>query len=396
MKKTLLTVIICLMSLLVLAGFKKGSDASTGSKKGSAKSSADSTADDRDGNKKSDKKKDKKDSKKDDETDYDAVYAPVLTEVVNAIKDGYDYDKEYDYVLNGLMEEIMYGEPDELLESIGYVIMDINDDGVPELLIGKDETFGGDKDDMRSNILNGYSVKDGKPLCFLDGWVRSSHQWMGNGHIFYFGSSGAASSAFGEAHLNKAGDQLEWDDFYFTEGKENGKTGLYHNTIGYWEIEKSEELKMSEDAFWDLMDDYEFELLDWTPVGEYKGNGSAVSAAWAEDVYDKSVKYIKYEPEDSTDYTAHVIFSVDKKVKNFRIVELTVKNIDDDGNIEFLYEECFKKSSLKPNKPVYAGLNFMGSIPNNGFMYTDEDGNDRLFVLEESGKDGSLVVWEYK
>ncbi len=400
---------ICLMSLFVLAGFKKGSADSSGKGKESTESSTDSEKKDKKKNSdkkdKKDKDKDKdKDKKKTDDTDYEAIYAPILKEVLDTIQNGYDYDAEYDYVLNGLMEEIMYGETDELLESIGYVIMDINKDKVPELLIGKNESFG-DNDDIRSNVFNGYSCKDGKPVCFLDGWARSLHEWMGDGHFFYFGSGGAMLSAFGEAHLGKNVEELEWDDFYFTDEKNNGKLGFYHNTTGYWDVAKAEELKISEDSFWEIMDDYELEPLDWTPIGDYKegstktgsvSNPSAVSVAWAEDVYDKYVKYTKYEPEDSADYTAHVIFSVDKKVKNFRIVELSVKNIDDDGNIEFLYEECFRKASLKPEKPIYAGLNFIGDFPNNGFMYTDGNGKDRLFVLEESGKDGSLVVWEYK
>ena len=34
----------------------------------------------------------------------------------------------------------------------------------------------------------------------------------------------------------------------------------------------------------------------------------------------------------------------------------------------------------------------MGSIPNIGFFYTTEDGTNRLFSLNQSGRDGSLYL----
>ena len=40
--------------------------------------------------------------------------------------------------------------------------------------------------------------------------------------------------------------------------------------------------------------------------------------------------------------------------------------------------------------PIYAGMNFPGDLPNNGFIYTDENGKDRFFVISQSGEDGSL------
>ena len=77
-------------------------------------------------------------------------------------------------------------------------------------------------------------------------------------------------------------------------------------------------------------------------------------------------------------------------------LQLSVKNIDNDGNIEFLYEERYSLDTLTTDLPVCAGLVFPGDTPSNGFMYTDNDGNDHLFVLDVSGKDGSLYIWEYE
>ncbi len=111
---------------------------------------------------------------------------------------------------------------------------------------------------------------------------------------------------------------------------------------------------------------------------------------------DKSKDYIEYEPANSAEAVAHVIFTVKKPVKNFRIVKLSAKSVGDDGSIEFLTEEVFKADTLTPEKGVRAGVDFGETTPTIGYMYTDAAGADRLFPMGLSGQDGSLLVWEYK
>ena len=59
------------------------------------------------------------------------------------------------------------------------------------------------------------------------------------------------------------------DDFYFSDEKEAGKIGLYHNTSGIFDAAKAEELDVSDSEFFKKMDDYEnrCQLLSWTSVG---------------------------------------------------------------------------------------------------------------------------------
>lgn len=108
--------------------------------------------------------------------------------------------------------------------------------------------------------------------------------------------------------------------------------------------------------------------------------------------HDTSVKYLEYEADNSV---IHLIFSADKPIKNFRIVNLFAKNIDNDGNVEFLYTEAFRTDALKPELAVRAGVDLGETIPLVGYMYTDDSGRDRLFPIGQSGLDGSLIVWEY-
>ena len=200
-----------------------------------------------------------------EEPDYEAVYAPVLQETLELIQNGYDDEKEYTYISDGLMEEVMYKDTEELLSDIRYVIMDVSGDGIPELLIGKDDI---NQDGTKvSYIFSGYTVKDNAPYSFVSGWVRSAHMWMGDDHFCYRGSNGAMSTLFGDYHLSADGTEIIWDDFYFSDEVAEGKAGFFHNTTGVYDRDASEELEMSDADFWDLMERYQPVPLSWTSIG---------------------------------------------------------------------------------------------------------------------------------
>ena len=351
-------------------------------------------------------KNDETESSSDDTDKIVKAYAPVLNEMYSLVQDGYDDSREYKYMSTGIMEEASYGNSD----SLGYILMDLNGDSSPELLIGKNGSSDGSETDDAAFIYAGYTLSDGTPLTIIEGWSRNSYYWIGDNHFYYTGSGGAMYSAFGECYLNGDGDALVWDDFYFTDTKDGSETeeAFFHNNSGEWEPSESEELSISSDDFWAKSEAYETKVLDWIPLSDYtpvevsdtssedQNTESEVTAVWADDVVDESTGYIGIEIADPSEYTTHVLFSAKNEVKNFRIVELSVKNIDNDGNIEFLYEERYSLDTLTTDLPVCAGLVFPGDTPSNGFMYTDNDGNDHLFVLDVSGKDGSLYIWEYE
>ncbi len=203
--------------------------------------------------------------------DYEALYAPVFAEVLEVLENGYDYDEEYQYASNGLMEKVMYPGDGDLMETVGYVMTDVSRDGVPDLLIGCDEDYG--EVGPQSMIFNVFTIKEEKPYPVFEGWARSSYNWMGEDHFYYQGSGGAAITLFGENHLCKDGTEIVWDDFYFTDEKEDGKIGFYHNTTGVFDVKEAEEVQMSDDDFYGLMENYEnrCKLLSWTPIGTLQG-----------------------------------------------------------------------------------------------------------------------------
>jgi hypothetical protein len=333
---------------------------------------------------------------------YWKVYSPVLNQFYADITEGFQIEDAY--YSTGLSEAVKYD--DDPLNNIGFICTDSNGDNIPELYVGMNESY----DDIEnSKIFNGYTYEDGKITEFLTGWNRNSYSWMNNGHYFYSGSAGAAASAFGECQLNEEGTWLEWNDFYFINPKSDGNIGFYHNKTGEWDIEQAEEMNISDDEFFKIKEGYKTGPLSWIPFaswpeirdsvsGAYSDtNGkSVVSVTYEEEMTSKPSQYLENEPAEIYDYTTYVYFTAETEVKNFRIVDLHVFNVDDDGNVEYLYDERYKLDALTPDTPVRAGLNFIGDIPNNGFMYTDDTGVDHLFVIGQSGMDGSLVIQEYK
>lgn len=95
------------------------------------------------------------------------------------------------------------------------------------------------------------------------------------------------------------------------------------------------------------------------------------------------------------DHAARVLVTAQKPLKNFRIVAITLADNDDpnDSTIRFkVLATLHARDMFTPDTPICAVVPMIGSIPNIGFFYTAEDGTDRLFSLNQSGRDGSLYL----
>ena len=205
--------------------------------------------------------------------DYLEVYAPILSENISVIRDGYDSDKQYKYVSNGMVERAMYGEPEILMDSLGYVLQDFSGDGVPELLIGESVSYGAGESDQQGYILGGYTVKDDELICFFDGMTHCTYQWMGEDHFYYLASLSATITMIGQNHVSGDATELIWDDFYFSDdadGKE--ELSIYHNTIGAYDVASSEKVDMTEEEFYSIGDTYQSKckMLSWTSLSSVK------------------------------------------------------------------------------------------------------------------------------
>ncbi len=294
-RKSLATVIICLIGamLLIGCGESKSSEIDLKDKLENVKEDTEKKEDDGKDVEKPEKKK-KKNKKKDkkqeepaaEEVDYEALYAPVFDEVLEVLDYGFNMDKEYTYVSGGLSDMVMYSQDGNLFDKIGYQMTDLSGDGVPELLIGSNEEY---ERNTRSYIYSLCSIIDDKPALVAAGSARSSYNYMGDGHFYYQGSGGVAITIIGENHLSRDGSELVWDDFYFTDEKENGEIGIYYNNTGVFGADDAEELDISENEFSEKMSEFQDRCvtIPWTPIGDYRTGDEKSSEAEPETGYDE-------------------------------------------------------------------------------------------------------------
>jgi len=188
-------------------------------------------------------------AEKEQKESYSELYRSILDEFY-AVTNG-----KQDSMLGGTLgvtEAIIGLDSEDALNSVGYALMDISGDGVPELVIGSvsdpSETAIG------TVIYAVYTVADGKSEFVLEGRTRSSYRPMKDGGLFYQGSSGAMYSIFGTYDIAENGSKLICRDYYFTFEKNTEKTeiGFFHNKTGEWNTLVSNELPISSDEFWDI------------------------------------------------------------------------------------------------------------------------------------------------
>ena len=74
---------------------------------------------------------------------------------------------------------------------------------------------------------------------------------------------------------------------------------------------------------------------------------------------------------------------------------MELKEMSQAGKPIFNIKELYTKDVLRPERPLLVKTALFGSIPNNGFSYTDGYGKIRYYAVSESGMDGSVVFSEF-
>ena len=98
---------------------------------------------------------------------------------------------------------------------------------------------------------------------------------------------------------------------------------------------------------------------------------------------------------NSTTAENMVVMTAHSPVTDFRLLALTLEDIDEGGNPLFSTETVYARDELLPEETVWRKLTFFGDIPNNGISYIDENGVERRYAIDISGEDGSLVLWPF-
>lgn len=288
----------------------------------------------------------------------------------------------------------------------GYLLKDINKDGVPELLIGEISAAG--KYEQESGVSYSgsivqavYTLADGEALNILEGWGRNRYDWTDVGHFFNRASAGAAHYILADYKLSKDGRGLDCDGYWFTYDQENGdavQLQHYYNTSGAWDPAASEQISADEFQSAEAKLEKKIAMLPLTPFSQYEsenvdpmGVPAVLRGAWSDlfvEGYEGYDEYMLSEEESA----AKVAFFAQKPLKNFRVLKLTFVDADEDGNVRFKTKRMYKQKELMPDCPLVVQADFYGSIPNWGVSYEDETGKIRTYSVSISGMDGSVVL----
>ena len=217
----------------------------------------------------------------------EVLYSEVLDMFYNNIQSGWaDYNEmpslygdKFSYLF-----PMMYSDP-SYISSIGYSFIDLNDDGIKELLIGldsEDETSYGDM--YQNMIYDLYTYMNGKIIHLATSGERFAFQLCEDNSIYYWGSSGAASSAFYLYQLNASEPSFTILESVHSDPDENWENVYwYHSTTGWYDPEsysnKDEEFTtITEEEALSIRDSWpqiiDFPLTYFSEYSPHKENNS--------------------------------------------------------------------------------------------------------------------------
>lgn len=143
--------------------------------------------------------------------------------------------------------EIAVNRDLDLMEKMGYLLRDLNDDGTPELIICQVDSveqgvFSG------TRILCAYTVTENEISLLFEGHSRNRYYLLEDGSVYNEASNGAASTAFGVFTVEMGETGPAWVDFYFTDMNSEQQLQYFHNQTGSWDISASEPVNLDTEA----------------------------------------------------------------------------------------------------------------------------------------------------
>lgn len=139
-------------------------------------------------------------------------------------------------------------------------------------------------------------------------------------------------------------------------------------------------------------------IIDWT--GEVVSDDDEIEAA--EDI---SADYADNLPEisdydeyiaDDSEYSLDIMFTANNTVTELKLVSLNMVDVKQNGDPVFNMNDIYEYGELKKGKSLMIRLSFPGDMPNYGISYIDKSGARKYYAIQQSGMDGSLIMWEFQ
>lgn len=136
------------------------------------------------------------------------------------------------------------------------------------------------------------------------------------------------------------------------------------------------------------------ENIESENISESDSDSMDISADWAENVIDTVADYEEIIIDDY-DYAMNIMFTAANPVSSFKIISVEYADFQEDGTPIFLTHTIYNYGELDKGQSLMVKLGFPGDMPSYGISYIDINGVEKQYALQQSGKDGSLIMLEF-
>ena len=339
------------------------------------------------------------------EPDYIEIYGDILNRhyniALNAGNSVSGYGEEN--ISSGFFEAVTYES--NPLEAVGYTFIDLNGDGLKELIISNTLSYWNDDIEHGDFIYALYSCTGQKDVMLAEGYARNSYYLGENGIIINCGSAGAAASATGKFKLDASGTKLECIDFYYTDLGPNGEDiVVFHNNNGMWDTNDTYMIDMEPEDYYSYMEEQVAERTTFkvTPFSKYSASAadgyvgsSPIYSVYAEcsdeaDSADCVGKYVI----DEEKYSVWITLYANATVTDLNILKMNNIEVFEDGRISYVSDILYDHGVFKKGEEIKIRVTLPELTPCNAISYYDADGSFHSFGLLMSGRDDSVVMYD--
>lgn len=144
----------------------------------------------------------------------------------------------------------------------GYLIEDIDGNGIDELIFGENGT---DPDSSWDGIIfDIYTISDGELVHVLNGWERNRYFFCENGMIANEGSSGAADSNY--SYFTFEGSKLQLVESVIYDEMKDPDNPWFYSTVSEYDSEHAEPI--SEEKAVEIREKYTYKRPVFIPFAE--------------------------------------------------------------------------------------------------------------------------------
>lgn len=185
------------------------------------------------------------------------IYVSVIDEIRTALEEGYDATKLEEMGLSSMYFAIKQSG-DDPLKKTGYAYMDINFDGVDELMVG--EIIEGE---MKGVVYDIFTVSDREPVHVLSGYARDRYFINDGGMIVNEASGGADITIWTLYDIEPNTTRLMPQYSLKYDSQEDSENPYFLN----FDPESDSWENISEEDFNMYKDRLNYNHLDYTPFG---------------------------------------------------------------------------------------------------------------------------------